>query len=111
MACLTCGACCAAFRVDFDAAELSGGALPWGAGVPLAMTVRVIGRTQRMLGTDAAPPRCVALVGEIGKRTACAIYAERPGPCREFAPCAPVGIGDDACRRARRLHGLAALPE
>lgn len=108
-ACQSCGACCATFRVDFDAAEQSGGALPWGAGVPPALTVPVTGQTIRMRGTDAAPPRCIALVGEIGRTVACSIYAERPGPCREFAPLAPLGIGDDACRRARQRHGLPPL--
>ena len=34
---------------------------------------------------------CAALEGKIGERVACAIYAERPEPCRRFeqasAPC------------------------
>ena len=39
--CQSCGACCAAFRVDFHPAELAGGAFAWGAGVPREMTVPV----------------------------------------------------------------------
>lgn len=111
MACLSCGACCAAFRVDFNTAELSGGALPWGDGVPPRMTVPVCGQTVRMAGTDGAVPRCVALEGEIGVTVRCTIYDARPGPCREFAPGAPFGIGDEACRRARQRHGLPALAD
>lgn len=111
MSCLSCGACCGAFRVDFDHSEVAGGAMVWAGGVPAAMVVPVVGRTVRMRGTDAGEARCVALEGEIGQAVNCAIYASRPSPCREFAPCAPLGIGDPACARARRKFGLPALPE
>ena len=72
--CTRCGACCAAFRVDFHRSELAS-ATP--GGVPAAFTVPVT--------------------------------ASRPSPCQEFAPYAPLGIGDDACARARIRHGLAPL--
>lgn len=104
--CLSCGACCAAFRVDFHESDLANAARP---GVPPAMTVPVIGATLRMRGTDAAPPRCVALEGVVGQQVHCTIYEQRPGPCRDFAPYAPLGIGDDACDRARRRFGLPPL--
>lgn len=106
--CTACGACCAAFRVDFDCSELaSNGA----GGVPDALALPLVGRLVRMRGSDDAQPRCVALSGEIGVRVGCAIYAERPSPCREFAPYAALGIVDDACDRARRRHGLRPLGE
>lgn len=108
LACLSCGACCAAFRVDFHRADLASSP---GGMVPDALTVPVTPTLMRMRGTDAAPPRCVALAGEIGQRVQCTIYAQRPGPCRDFAPYAPLGIGDDACDRARRRCGLAPLGE
>lgn len=111
MACTTCGACCAAFRVDFDQAELAGEPLAWEGGVPRDLVMPLVGRLFRLRGTDAAPPRCVALRGEIGQQVACAIYAQRPGPCREFGPLAGFGIGDPACNRARRRHGLPPLAE
>ncbi len=104
--CLACGACCAAFRVDFHRADLAAAARP---GVPLALAVPLTASLYRMRGTDDGPPRCVALAGEIGQRVHCAIYETRPGPCRDFAPYAPLGIGDDACDRARRRHGLKPL--
>ena len=104
--CLACGACCAAFRVDFHRADLAAGARP---GVPLSLAVPVTASLYRMRGTDAAPPRCVALAGEIGQAAQCTIYENRPGPCRDFAPYAPLGMGDDACDRARRRHGLKPL--
>lgn len=105
-ACLTCGACCAAFRVDFHCADLASEA---NRGVPPALTVALTSTLVRMRGTDAAPPRCIALDGEVGQSVRCTIYEQRPGPCRDFAPYAPLGIGDDACDRARRRHGLMPL--
>ncbi|HRP96641.1 MAG TPA: YkgJ family cysteine cluster protein [Rhodocyclaceae bacterium] len=104
--CSSCGACCAAFRVDFHASELASACA---GGVPDALVVPVTGATVRMRGTDEGPPRCRALDGEIGVAVRCAIYAARPSPCRDFAPYAPLGIGDDACARARRRHGLLPL--
>lgn len=101
--CTSCGACCAAFRVDFHPAELAGAPYAWGAGVPREMTLLLTPAICRMLGTDASPPRCVALEGEIGVAVSCSIYAGRPSPCREF------DTEHEACARARRRHGLAPL--
>lgn len=101
--CQTCGACCASLRVDFHPAELAGGAFAWGAGVPVEMTVPLTPAMVRLCGTDAAPPRCVALRGEVGVAVACAIYDARPSPCREF------DTEHAACNRARRLCGLPPL--
>ena len=63
----------------------------------------------RMRGTDHAPPRCAALVGEVGARASCAIHEWRPSPCREFGARAPMGVGDEACDAARRRFGLAPM--
>jgi Fe-S-cluster containining protein len=104
--CTRCGACCAAFRVDFHPSEC--GDVESG-GVPDALTLSLTANLRRMRGTDDAPPRCVALRGEVGVRVNCSIYAGRPSPCRDFAPYAALGIGEDACDRARARHGLPAL--
>jgi Fe-S-cluster containining protein len=101
--CQSCGACCVSFRVDFHPVELAGGAFAWGQGVPLAMTVPVTANIVRMCGTDAAEPRCVALVGDIGQSVNCSIYGGRPSPCREFY------TEHAACNRARQRCGLAPL--
>jgi len=97
--CLTCGACCASFRVDFSVEELQecGGSVPDGLAVP------VTAFTARMRGTDHVPARCAALTGQLGKQAACGIYEWRPSPCREFE------AGSDACNRARQRHRLPAL--
>lgn len=92
--------------MDFHPSEL---ALEGRAGVPVDLTVPVLPQLVRMGGTDGAPPRCVALAGVIGQSVRCTIYADRPSPCRDFAPYAPLGMGDDACDRARARHGLAPL--
>lgn len=97
--CLSCGACCAAWRVDFSRHELDG----HGGRVPEGLAVEVTAETLRMRGTDHSPPRCAALVGRIGRQAHCGIYEWRPGPCRELEP------GSEACQRARRRHGLAPL--
>jgi len=103
--CIQCGACCASFRVDFAREELQseGGCVPDGLSVELNDSLA------RMRGTDHARPRCAALVGTVGQAAYCGIYEWRPGPCREFGLRAPMGIGDEACARARARHGLPPL--
>ncbi len=104
--CTRCGACCAAFRVDFHHSERES-VTP--GGVPDSLTVPLTATLVRMRGSDAAPPRCAALAGEIGVAARCTIYSGRPSPCRDFAPYAALGIGEDACDRARLRHGLVPL--
>ena len=79
------------------------------AGVPAALALPLTASLMRMRGTDDGPPRCVALEGEIGVAVRCTIYAGRPSPCRDFAPYAALGVGEEACDRARRRHGLEPL--
>lgn len=105
--CTRCGACCAAFRVDFDRDEWEGAGT--GGRVPEGLADEIGGRLVRLRGTDRTPPRCAALVGRIGERVACGIHEWRPSPCREFGARAPFGIGDPACDAARRRHGLPPL--
>jgi Fe-S-cluster containining protein len=99
--CTRCGACCAFYRVDFH--RLDGDDVPGGF-VPVAWTLPLNASLLRMRGTDAFPPRCVALCGDLGQRVSCAIYAERPGPCRELE------AGSQACIKARRRYGVAERP-
>lgn len=97
--CLTCGACCASFRVDFSCHEM----LDQGGHVPSGLASEVTDAIWRLRGTDHSPPRCAALTGRIGEKVACGIYEWRPSPCHEFAQ------GSDACARARQRHGLSVL--
>ncbi len=103
--CTACGACCASFRVDFSRQEL----LSEGGTVPDGLTVSLTDHLCRMRGTDHASPRCAALQGQVGHKAGCGIYEWRPSPCREFGMRAPLGLGDEACNRARARHGLPPL--
>ena len=103
--CTRCGACCASFRVDFSRQEL----LSEGGTVPDGLTVSLTDHLCRMRGTDHASPRCAALQGQVGQKAGCGIYEWRPSPCREFGMRAPLGLGDEACNRARARHGLPPL--
>lgn len=98
--CLTCGACCASFRVDFAVQETQAR----GGTVPDGLVVDVTLSTCRMRGTDHVPPRCAALTGKVGIQALCGIYEWRPSPCREFE------AGSSACNTARVRHRLLPLP-
>lgn len=98
-ACQACGACCAAYRVQFSVYELDEA----GGSVPAALTETVNGCTSRMRGTGEVPIRCVALSGTVGADVGCTIYHQRPAPCRELT------AGSHACDKARARHGLPAL--
>ena len=103
--CAQCGACCAAFRVDFPGSEM----LEQGGCVPDALADEIRSGNYRMRGTDYAKPRCAALQGVVGEAAWCGIHEFRPQVCRDFAPFAAHGRFDDACNRARRQHGLPDL--
>jgi len=99
--CLTCGACCASYRVDFSVYELD----EEGGTVPSGLAVEVNGSTCRMRGTDHVPIRCAALTGQVGEKVACGIYEWRPSPCHELQ------AGDYGCEKARARHGLPPYAE
>jgi len=92
--CQACGACCSysadwpRFTTEDDAAL--GRIPPWLINATLS-------------GMRCEGNRCVALDGEVGRATACAIYKLRPDVCRTCMP------GDPECTMARRKHGLPAL--
>ena len=104
--CLSCGACCASFRVAFHWAETEPGL---GGVTPAALTEPLDPHRVVMRGTYAPPLRCGSLQGEIGRDASCGIYACRPSPCRELAPAWEDGAPSPQCDRARILHGLAPL--
>ncbi|MCH8500916.1 MAG: YkgJ family cysteine cluster protein [Aliidiomarina sp.] len=102
--CVTCGACCANFRVSFYWAE--GNDAPGGY-VPAELTEQVNAFYRCMRGTNSGSPSCVALQGEIGGVISCSIYADRPSPCREFD--ISINGSNPACDRAREKYGMASL--
>lgn len=80
-----------------------------GGWVPAGLVEQLGPNRSCMIGTAAAPVRCTALRGEIGREVGCAIYEFRPSPCREFAPFAVLGRADERCTEARRKYGLPPL--
>ncbi|OYZ69206.1 MAG: zinc/iron-chelating domain-containing protein [Methylophilaceae bacterium 17-43-7] len=98
--CLSCGACCASFRVSFYWAETD--AHPLGS-VPHLLTQSVSPHYVCMNGTEKNPVHCVALEGKVGEQVSCSIYASRSSTCREFS------AGSEACNHARAIHHLPAI--
>jgi Fe-S-cluster containining protein len=80
-----------------------------GGQVPDALTESYTATTACMREHPDIPNRCIALEGEVGVEVACTIYDRRPEACREFAPLAALGRGDEACDEARRRQGLPPL--
>lgn len=92
--CQGCGACCGysqnwpRFSIESEEAL---------ALIPEALV------NARQSGMRCEGDRCSALQGEIGKATACGIYAVRPDVCRTCMP------GDAECAMARRKFRLPAI--
>lgn len=103
--CLSCGACCATFRVSFFWGELES----HGGPVPDALVTEVTPFRVAMCGTTAHPSRCVALEGAVGGAVSCTIHPQRPTPCREFAASGEDGQPQPRCEEARAAHGLPPL--
>ena len=104
--CLSCGACCATYRValHWSEAEPTLGGL-----VPLALTEPLRRHELVMLGTSQARPRCIALDAEIGRRSHCSIHPLRPSACRDVGASWEHGQASAQCDRARSTHGLPVL--
>lgn len=104
--CLTCGACCATFRVSFHWSEADP---DLGGQVPVEMTEPFGAHLLAMRGTWAAQPRCVALDAEIGVRSRCRIHPQRPSVCRDVPASWESGAPSPQCDKARQRHGLPVL--
>ena len=105
--CKSCGVCCSHFRVSFYMGELSGSS---GGQVPAELTSKVNDFHACMKGTESGNGRCISLLGELGKPgIGCAIYANRPTPCREFPVWLDDGTPNPDCQRLRAKNGLPPL--
>lgn len=103
--CLSCGACCAFFRVSFHWSET----LAESHGVPSVMTNEMSLNRNVMKGTDQANPRCIAFTGEVGSVVGCSIYLKRPGCCRDFKASFENATRNAACDEARLAKGMKIL--
>ncbi len=105
--CLSCGACCAHFRVSFYCGEIAGES---GGTVPPELVTQVSPLRGCMKGTEYGSGRCAALRGELGHNGIhCAIYEQRPTPCREFQAWLEDGAPNPDCQRLRKAIGLQPL--
>ena len=104
--CLSCGACCATYRVAFHWLE-SDDATP--GGVPADLAIKLDEHRLCMRGTYAAPVRCVALDADIGHHSRCTIHPLRPSVCREVEAAWESGRPSAQCDKARLAHGLPVL--
>lgn len=111
--CLTCGACCATFRVSFYWREADDA--PEGT-VPVRMTENLTPHLRCMAGTNQPQPRCAALIGTVGEAVRCAIYDQRPSVCVAFGvhwendtlTVMPEDL--ERCNQARARWSLPPLP-
>ena len=97
--CRACGACCV--NLPENAAQ----GFAWWVeiadddhGVPAKLVIHDGDGVPHLRVVDGG--RCIALRGAIGRNVRCAIYHQRPSPCRRVQP------GDALCRRYRLAHGL-----
>jgi uncharacterized protein len=103
--CLTCGACCANFRVSFYWGECQSA----GGTIPDELTLQVSPHYACMKGTEKTPVRCIALVGTPGEHVCCNIYDQRSSTCKEFDMLNSDGSVNEACTRARAVFGLPPI--
>ncbi|MFV8816553.1 YkgJ family cysteine cluster protein [Haliea sp. E17] len=102
---MSCGACCAFFRVSFYWGEAQSA----GGRVPDNLTEQVSPTRSCMRGTNDRSPRCVALLGDVGSGVRCTIYENRPAPCHDFRINGEQGLPNPDCDRARAAYGLAPV--
>lgn len=108
--CVSCGACCAHFRVQFYWREANAGESPHEQSVPGGLFEDLTPLHRCMMGTaDKHHPKCAALSGRIGKDAQCSIYSSRPSPCRDFKASYSDGRQNKRCDEARGAHGLKPL--
>ncbi|MGC9457870.1 MAG: YkgJ family cysteine cluster protein [Halothiobacillaceae bacterium] len=104
--CLSCGACCAFFRVSFHWMEADPDC---GGTVPPELTEPAGRHLVAMRGTNQPQPRCIALTGTIGEAVLCSIHPKRSSTCRQFSRSGESGLPNPDCDRARAAWGLAPL--
>ncbi|MDX1442294.1 MAG: YkgJ family cysteine cluster protein [Gammaproteobacteria bacterium] len=106
--CLSCGACCAFYRVSFYWTEAD----PFNGGtIPQELVQQLTPHRVAMKGTTgkAGKSRCIALDGEVGKSVGCSIYDKRGTTCRDFAPSWESGRPNESCDKARAFYGMTPL--
>lgn len=104
--CLSCGACCAFYRVSFHWSEADPAL---GGQVPAELTELLRTHERAMRGTSQAQPRCIALDADIGRYSRCTIHDRRPSVCAQVPASLEFGERSAQCDKARLAHGLPLL--
>ena len=104
--CLSCGACCACFRVSFHWSEADPAL---GRMVPFELTEPLRAHERVMRGTSQKEPRCIALDADIGRYSRCTIHDRRPSVCALVPASWEFGAASAQCDKSRIAHGLHAL--
>lgn len=104
--CISCGACCAFYRVSFYWSEVDPSL---GGTVPVSLTNKLNSHFVVMKGTDKPDPRCICLKGTIGEQVSCDIYPFRSTICREVPYSWQYGIASEKCDKARLAWNLPPL--
>lgn len=110
--CLSCGACCAFFRVSFYWGETTDNE---GGTVPADLTEDITPFFRSMKGSNSKNPRCIALEGEPGKSVHCNIYDQRSSTCDNFGVDFVNGLiittleDYERCTHARAHWGLPPI--
>jgi Fe-S-cluster containining protein len=104
--CLSCGACCAHFRVSLHWSEAEPSL---GGRVPIELTDSLRAHERVMLGTSQAKPRCIALDADIGRYSRCTIHDRRPAVCAQVPASLEFGERSEQCDRSRAAYGLPPL--
>ena len=103
---MSCGACCAIFRVNLTPADVDP---ERGGRVPITLTEPLRSNELAMRGTSSAQSRCVALDADIGRYSRCTIYELRSVTCKSVTASYEHGVRDAKCDIARKTHGLPLL--
>jgi uncharacterized protein len=104
--CLSCGACCAFYRASFYWGESQDHTF---GGVPLKMTKKLNDFRLVMIGTEGSTPRCIALLGDVGRSVRCSIYDRRSSVCRDFERSWQNRTPNPRCDKARLAWGMQPL--
>jgi Fe-S-cluster containining protein len=73
------------------------------------MTIKINDFFVAMKGSERHPPRCEALIGEIGRKVFCSIYDRRSSACRNFEPSWQNLHSNPRCDQARLAWALKPL--
>lgn len=106
--CMSCGACCIAFRASFYWAE---GDDSMKGSIPVHLTVNMNAFQRAMRRTNSHDQHCIALSGTPGQKVICTIYEHRPSVCRNFESSWKLGIHNPRCNKARAIFGLEPLKQ